>query len=268
MGGTVMTPCHSGLAGGRCPALVLALALAATPGCGPTTLESQRGAPTPTVDADLADWEGTLVDLEDGRFRVGARHDDRALHLAFAPRARADQIQLMLAGATIWVDPGGGTEKVWGVRIPPVPLVREREGPPDLETGLSELWASLAEIETVHVVDRDGAAVPLPLPGEDGGVRLALGDHDWALAVELTLPLGRSRAGLGTPVPASGAIGVGIETGELRRPGARREQMRGGPPGGPGGRRGEYGWSPPGGGSGRPDLGARIGLWVRVVLGA
>jgi hypothetical protein len=283
-------------------------------------IKSVWSAETPTIDGQLADWGSPLVALGSAPLSVGVRNDRAFLYIALAASEPATRMLLGRAGVTLWWDPAGKDKKSSGITIPPTmaggPGMRGRGqfgGPPDRDgqppsqgappqgqgsppqgqsgppqQGQEGQRPSGPAIEAIGHLEVIG-------PGKDDrrrlemafaktvGLDVASRMSEGVLVYEIRVPLsaseGQPYAVRSTP---GGTIGLGIETGEMPRPGGRGDEgggrgsgMGGGAPGGGGGMGGGGGRGGGGMGGGPPGGGREGGMremkpikaWIVVHLG-
>ena len=101
----------------RCSVAVLALILGVA-GCGTPRLMSRWLDRKVAIDGDPTEWDGTLYTLEDSKVKVGFFNDGSDLYLCVGSEDRGVRRQVLGMGMTVWFDPGGGKNKVLGIRFP------------------------------------------------------------------------------------------------------------------------------------------------------
>lgn len=262
-------PRHSGFSG--CRALVVGVSaalLAGTAGCGGHTFRSRWLDRPVTIDARTRDWADALETLEDEGMDVGAMNDGDSLYVCVVLGTRAEQLQAIRGGLTLWLDPAGGDAHALGVRFPVVAdPPRGGRARPDEEhprAVLEDAWRSLDRESELEVITGDDVREILPIDGSEG-IALRAGEEHAQLVYELRIPLRSGRYALGV---SKGAIGVGLETPKAPRPEARPDMSSGVGPGLGRPDRGE--WDAPRGrgrrgGFERPDP---IELWATLELAA
>lgn len=213
------------------------------------------------VDGRADEWGASLVALAGQPLTVGVRSDADAVVVAVVmtdPDAVRDAVR---RGLTVWLDPAGGRRRALGVQVP------VRDGaPPD-----ADLERLVAEAASGRIaVTRDGARTVYALDGAPG-LSVGTGLDRGAYVVEVRVPLGAGRYGLG--VAPGAVVGVGVETAALARDDLRERLEaradRGASSGGRGSasaRRGT-GADPDGEGAqqARAEV-SRVNLWLRVAL--
>ena len=258
------------------PLLLALIGVAVILGCGKTELESRWRDRDIAIDGSSADWEGTLVTINDGGMDVGVLNDDQNLYVCLVAATREDQIQMMARGFTLWFVPDGGTDETFGIRFPvgraPGEMKKRGERPP-MEQGLSELWKRLDAAGEVEILSSGGSSRETLVSAASIGIEVKAMQENYALVYELKLPL---RHGPGRPFgiePSSETIGVGLVPPEMERPDRPMRSGMGGGMGRPGGGRGGRGGGKGGGmgggmggGQGRPSIPEPLDLWATIHL--
>lgn len=99
-----------------CMAFVSALQLT---GCSSTVeLASAWKRTDMTIDGNLNDWEGDLYSLKKANVTIGIRNDETNLYLCFSSNDKNVQRQILNGGFTVWFDPTGGTNEMYGIQFP------------------------------------------------------------------------------------------------------------------------------------------------------
>ena len=239
-------------------------------------LDSAWSAEAPAVDGKLTEWTSPLVTLGQAKLSVGVRNDGQFVYVALASSDQATRTMLGAAGFTVWFDPAGKEKKAFGITVPPTmkgPGMRGRgAGPPPDPQGQPRPDDPAQASQTSQPAEpgREGGAggqggppigtitsIEVAGPSKDDrrrleltyartvGLDVAARVAEGVLVYELRVPLAVSESQPYGVKSAPGAtVGLGIETGELPRPGARGEE------GGGGRGRGGMGGGPPGGGGG------------------
>jgi hypothetical protein len=247
------------------------------------------------ADGSDAEWQGTTAYIKKSNVSLGIRNDSEYVYTCVIAMDRQSQMQMMALGFTVWFDPEGGKNKVFGVHFPlglrgqqPSVIPQDRRNPEsreDPEETLKLMEQSQRELEIIGPGEEDRERVLLM---QLQGIKAKLGSNQQGFLVyELRVPLRKSSEhsyaiGIGN----NKEIGIGFETTELNL--EKMSEQMGGPPGGGGMRPGGGGMSGPpggggmppgGGGMGRPPGGGRPGtgppggeqaqplkLWIRAVL--
>ena len=272
------------------PVLAL-LAAAASIAAETIRLDSAWSAEAPAVDGKLTEWSSPLVTLGEAKLSVGVRNDGQFVYVALASSDQATRMMLGAAGFTVWFDPAGKEKKAFGITVPPTmkgtgmrgrgpgsPSDAQGQPLPDDpgQAGQAGQQAdpgraggaggqggpgigTITSIEVAGPSKDDRRRLELAFArtiGLDVSARVAEG----VLVYELRVPLAVSESQpYGVKSAPGGTVGLGIETGELPKPGGRGEDggggrgrsgMGGGPPGGGGGGGGGGGAGGGGGGGG------------------
>jgi hypothetical protein len=263
------------------------LCVSAFTGCGETKLQSRWLDRDITIDGKGSDWHGGEAYYdEENAVRIGFFNDEKHLYVFVSTRDAKTQVKALMNGFTIWIDPGGGKEKAFGVRYP-----RRRgwqdspEGEPSAERyrqrGRSFSVMRVEMIRKAVLESRDELEIVGAGEGEvvvmhvdesrAQGIDAMIAMTNRVLEHELRIPLsavGDSFFDLG--VEPGAEIGVGFVTG---KPSEGRPS--GMPPGGMGGG-GFPGGGPPGGpggmgggmrsGMGRPPGMEPVEIWAKLTL--
>ena len=219
---------------------------------------SSRAAPV-VVDGRADEWGATLVAVAGQPLTVGVRSDAEAVTVAAVMTNPAVVREAVRHGLVVWLDPAGGRRRALGVQVP------VHDGaPPDAD--LERLVAAPARV----AVTRDGARTVYAADGAPG-VAVATGLDRGAYVVELRVPLGAGRYGLG--VAPGATVGLGVETASAPRDDLRARTEA----------RADRGAAAPGRGSASAQRGtgadpdgeaarraraeaSRVALWLRVAL--
>lgn len=254
--------------------LFASLFLAGLSACAaPADLTSLAVSTPITIDGDGAEWEGKTEYFRGEKISLGVQSDADALYVNWVIADLSLQRRILGDGVTLWIDPEGGDEEVFGIRFP---LGLRTAGPEDPEADFS--FADLPR-ELELITAGDTTRVSCGELGVDAAVRSVGGSvvyearislaADGFFATQTEVPLG-DRLGLGVvatrPEEFAGRGGPG------GRPGRSGPGGRGRPGGGgggaPGGRGGPEGGGPAGRG-GPQGPGGRmpeLDVWITVAL--
>ncbi len=221
-------------------------------GCGAPKLNSRWPDQAIKIDGDPSEWKGDLYSLADDKAVVGVMNDNANLYACFGVKDTGLRRQVLGLGMTVWFDPTGGKNKVFGIRFPLNMRERgERLGqgmdmdPESMVTALGDSDAQVVFLEG------EGPGKKILLT-EATGVQIKLGLAGETLVYELQIPLVKDDThpyAIGA-LPG-GNLGIGVEAASFpgRSPG--RNWRNGGGPGGGGGGGGEGGEGGEGGGGDR-----------------
>ena len=270
---------------------LLALAVAACAVAIAVAAETQRiesawSREAPTIDGRLADWTSPLSSLGSEKVSLGVRNDGESVYIALASSDQNTRMMLGIAGFTVWMDPSGKQKKTFGITVPPTMTggrgMRGRGEPPQGPPGVegqpgqegregapggpwSPAVSTITSIEVLGASKDDKRRFELTY-ARTIGLDVAARSAEGVLAYELRVPLPVSEAQpYGVKAAPGALIGLGIETGELPKPGGRGEEGgrggggMGGPPGGGGGGMGGMGGGGMGGGGGQRGGGGMSG---------
>lgn len=98
--------------------VIFFLGLAIFTGCGEEAMSSLWAQKALTIDGDISDWNGQLLYLEEKQCSVGVQNNSTTLYLCLTTGERMAKMKIVGAGFTVWIDPSGGGEKIYGVHYP------------------------------------------------------------------------------------------------------------------------------------------------------
>jgi len=244
-------------------------------GCGEATIQSSWRNQQLTIDGSDNDWGSSLLLFEKEKIAVGIANDDMNLYLCIKCMDRQLQQQIVRIGLTIWVDSSGSDNKIFGIHFPvgiqPGDMPRRLEERVEDENGdepsresQHDLFRRMYEME---VMGGENMVLEKFQNLHPSGMQLAISDSTGPIIYELKIPFQAhpgQRYAVGTQPGKT--IGIGFETGELRRRASRPEMSEEAPGGGGGGRRRGMGGGMRGGGN-RPENDAeRLNLWAKIHL--
>ncbi|MBN1398920.1 MAG: hypothetical protein JXA06_12880 [Bacteroidetes bacterium] len=88
-------------------------------GCsGAVQLKSDWKNSVIVIDGKQDDWAGYLYDFKKNDLTVGICNDDENIYICFISYDQGVRRQIMDGGFTVWFDPGGGTEELYGIKYP------------------------------------------------------------------------------------------------------------------------------------------------------
>jgi hypothetical protein len=238
-------------------------------GCSSTLLlQSSWDNHEIVVDGKENDWNGGIAYLPDDGVSIGIRNDSSDVYVIFKTTSRQQSFQFFGLGFTVWFDPAGGNDKIFGIHFPVgragrgefrTPQEGQEENSEEREKMMQEMESQLEIIEK----GKDG---PIQLtPVEAKGIELYIKNYQDYLVYEMKVPLHTSEQ---TPyaINASGkTIGVGFEEGKFEP----RQRPEGGFSGGDGGGRERFGGRGGirrGGGQQTGERPKPIDFWLKVKL--
>ncbi len=245
-------------------------------GCGTTyELTSRWNKNEITIDGVDSDWGDAVTFIEDQQVSIGVRNDDKFIYVLLKSGSQQVQSQIAFMGLTVWFDPEGKGNKVFGIRFP---LGREGFGPRNVDAQNPESYGERRprldvvqqELEIIGPGKYDRLRMTVP---EAKGISLKLGRSQGFLIYELKVPVSRKKD---TPfaigLEKNKIISVGFENNEMARAQSPDGNRGGGGfPGGGGGRGGggrggSGGRFPGGGGFGGGSQGNPLKVWTKVQL--
>ena len=242
-----------------CPFVILLLAA----GCATTLrMDSLWKKDEVVVNGKSDDWRGALYYFEDSEFSLGLRNDAEYLYVCLSAESQMMRTQILARGLTVWFDPAGKTEKVFGIRFP---MGRQADAGPrqplneeeraemmdrrqEMDPAVQERRLQSMIREAVLIGPEKDASNQIPVEDLQGIVLHIDLSGGW-MVYEMKVPLIRTenlRYAVGA-VPGR-PLGIGIEIPKMNRSAKRRPM-----PGGMGGRGGM-------GGGGMGGLGGRGGM--------
>lgn len=254
-------------------ALVLGLA-----GCRTgTTFSTDSVAPSQPViiDGSTDDWHGNLF-VEGERLEIGFFNDRENLYVCLPTKDNLLRAEILTEGLTVWFDPRGGTEEVFGIRFP-LGLPPGKQKLALKETPEGPTLKDLPKVPMTELEILREKEPPRRMPvAEARGIEVKVLPTSERIVYELKIPLAVTKPhpfAVGTEPGKT--IGVGFESPKLepsqmprRRFGERRrtggEPGEGGEgPGEGGAEAGEGGGHGYGGGFRRPEA---MKIWASVSL--
>ncbi len=86
--------------------------------CSTLQLNSRWNDQDVVVNGRADDWQGGLTYIENDDFSLGLSNDDRYVYVCLSTESRMIRSMAQARGLTVWFDPGGGRNKVFGIRYP------------------------------------------------------------------------------------------------------------------------------------------------------
>jgi hypothetical protein len=256
--------------------VILAL-LASFTGCGGSEMDSHWRTKPITIDGTNTEWQDAMVQVEDAHGMIGIVNDSSYLYLSLLTDDPGVQRQVMFRGLTVWIDPRGGKDKMYGVRYP-VAMQYSGYARRTGETGDGET----SDGQYGSRPGFDSTDVELLGPGE-GEHRMMTTvqlqqfavkarDAGGVLTYELRIPLSHTSDKPDAPdIHPGSTIGIGLEAGGAPGTGGAGEAPRGESSGGMGrggrggGRHGGGGGGGRGGGSNASEH-KPVELWITAKL--
>jgi hypothetical protein len=244
-------------------------------GCSTLQLESSWKDRDITLDGKGGEWLGTKYYFEDSAVSVGLINDEQHLYVSMMTENPMLRAQIMRQGLTVWLDPKGGKNKIFGIKFPLGRKVGEEEGERmDAQAMMDEmareemmekLQESMTELE---VLGPDEKVLEKMNIEDAKGIGVKMRNAGGTFVYELRVPLTSSKEHpFAVGVKSGDMIGVGFLSPKLqmRRPSGMRGGV--GMPGGGGGMGGRGGMGGMGGGMGR-QMPQDLKIWAKVQLAA
>jgi hypothetical protein len=262
--------------------MLLAVTIA---GCGGLELQSHWRAQEITIDGKPMDWEGvptTYAESPNIAFRV--LNDDSNMYVSMASPDDNVLGQIIDRGITVWFDPEGEMDKVFGIRWPGQPpgeAPGQRPDPASMRQMMQD--PSKMKQRLLEMIDEPPDYLELVGPNEvivarlpvtqTQDIKMALGYQSGWFICELKVPLYKSDDHpYAVGAEPDKKIAMGFTTPEIDRE-AMMKAMRpeGGPPGdmnggGEGGMGGSTRGGPPPGMAGGRRMMQPLELWTKVAL--
>ncbi len=228
-------------------ACVLGIMVFCSVGCEDQELKSNWLNREIIIDAKSDDWLDTLYYLESEMVSLGFFNDESHLYVCMLAEHPMLQAQVVGQGFTLWFDPAGGKEKVFGIKFPigmqgtreQMAFMRTQEGELDREKMRQAFEESLADLE---ILGPGGSKKRIPV--EDAkGIEIKTRNQTGLFVYELRVPLKSDDENpYAIGANAGTAIGVGLEIPEIDKDEMKAALQ---------GRMGGQGGIPPGGGGER-----------------
>jgi len=249
-------------------------------GCGKPKLDSKWRDHEISIDGEQNDWQDAIAYYDEKtRVSVGIINDDTYLYVCLLSRNRSIMEQLMRQGLTVWFDPKGGADKVFGIHYPvrmqghgmPMEEKGEDAMPPE-QKGAGEMpgifQGAEEEIEIIGPGKEERYTTSVK-EAEKEGISVRIGKSKGYFVYELKVPLiENEQYGYAIGAKVHNPIGLGLETSGFNS----RMMRRGSMPGGGREGRGMPGGGMPGGGRGgmpggdMPAGNSGLKLWAIVSL--
>jgi len=211
---------------------------------------SDRCAGTMHVVGDLHEWRNVSAYVDKNNLvAVSMCHDDELVYVCLTTDDPLTQRQIMGGGLTVWFDPSGSDDKMFGINFP---LPRNGPGPrrsfdnetkKDANGNQLTIDQSLFDMEVVGPKETD--RYRLSVINKEGILAHLERSKDGLMIYELQVPLKKSNSRPNAIEPKKDFVGLGFETGPVQGGAEHSRAEQGGRSGGYGG-----GDSAPGGGMG------------------
>ena len=245
---------------------------------------SERCAAKIRMDGDLNEWKGIPAYIDKNNvFAVSVCHDNENVYVCLTTDDPQTERQIMGGGLTVWLDPSGSDDKVFGINYP---LPRNAAGPRrNIDIDMRRDYNGIQEAVDQSLMDMD-----VVRPKVNDRYRLSIVNNEGIavhinrssngmLVYELQVPLKKTNEHPNAIEPKKDFVGLGFETGAIQF-GGGRPRGEGGASGGNGGSEGSpssgggrYGHRGGGGGRGRsgnssnfPKQPDPIDMWWKVKL--
>jgi len=254
--------------------LLLTLGLAGCSTFSTFTTESRFRFPERQIiiDGKTDDWRGDMFFVENELISLGFLNDQENLYVCLLAENNLTRAQIMRQGLTVWFDPHGGNNKVFGVKfplgLPPREGTNSSKG--DLEE-VEEKTAPEGPLTELEIIRSEKETPQRLMIANVKGIEIKAVPSAGLLVYELKIPLiQREEHPYAVGAEPGKTIGIGFETGkfdssQMRRKGSGETPGGGRPP--MGGSRGRGGM---GGGMGGLGRGSQrpesLKIWATVKL--
>ena len=275
--------------------LLFMIFLLGATGCNSQKMQSAWAPDKIEIDGQMQDWSGNQTTyFEDEDILMGLANDSQNLYLLVRFNDPQWARMIKMSGLTVWIDPDGGKDKIFGLRYtggPSMEDFQQRQGDsartmPEGENqfpGMDRFKDKMKERPEFAVVDsKSEQIVPIPKDGSKGPSAEFYSDGGF-YNYEFSVPLELISADFyGLELKPGQKIGIGSIWGGSDRDEIRNEMgggpggktgggpgggMGGSPPSG-GGPGGGMGGGPPGGGmrGERPNMPEKQEYWFDITL--
>jgi hypothetical protein len=245
---------------GKCIALILLLASTSLTGCNEVEMQSQWTEPT-AMDGSNANWpEIPQYFDEKSKIRVSMMNDDENLYIRLMSRKESVKMLFLRAGFTVWIDDTGDNRKKFGLQFPLARQSQQQSSDYMARNSMEEMLEdSNYSLAILKGLGETRQTMPTSEAARQMGIFARLEIQQGYLVYELKVPV--------TAAKGSQIIGIGFETGTIKKPSAKRSSGggRGGGGGGRGGGKGGGGKKRAGTGGGHGGNSPQpIEIWAKV----
>lgn len=236
----------------------LCLASIALTGCNEAEIQSQW-IEANTLDGINSNWpEAPQYFDENSKIRVSMMNDEKNLYIRLMSRKQSVKMLFLRAGFTVWIDETGDSRKIFGLQFP---LARKSERQAsdhkarnNMENMLEDSNYSLAILKGPQ---KTRQTMPTSEAARQMGIFARIEMQQGYLVYELKIPV--------LAAEGSKIIGIGFETGTIKKSSGKGSSGggRGGGGGGRGGGKGGGGTKRAGGGHGGNSP-QPIEIWAKV----
>ncbi|MDM8554431.1 hypothetical protein QUF75_06845 [Desulfococcaceae bacterium HSG7] len=246
-------------------------------GCAAPKVVSQWPVEVIQTNGSDDEWRGTpQYHDEKKHIVVRVMNDSEILYVCFSANDPELKRKLIMTGLTLWIDPEGGKNKKYGIRL----LVKSPQPPPefskeDRDSSRKRKPPSLKMPERLELIhpDTSGPLIMNIEKSKSSGVEIGVGQPNGRLVYEYKIKMkGENVIFALDTVPY---MGIGIESGKIDMGEMKRKgRSKGGPMSKSGGGGGSFerrgGMKGPGGrGSGHSDfkrMGEPLEVWLKVEI--
>ncbi len=250
-------------------------------GCSGARVESRWRSHEINPNGLDEEWSGTPQYYDEKKqVVVKIMNDDESIYLCVAVNDRELKKKLMMSGLTVWIDPEGGKERKYGVRL----AMKQRRRPS--KTSNSQRDQRMKEerdrmsaespppfkapesLEVIHPFADESSKMTMEV-ARHAGVAVGVGRPNGRLVFEYRIRTGGENYVLSLDMGSH--VGIGIESGKM---GGGVMMGKGGPGGAGHGKRNRGMGGPAGGGKGEPGrrrpeakgMGEPFEVWLKVLF--
>ena len=201
-------------------ALSLALMVLGTISCSPF-MSYQTDSLLPghkiVIDGKTDDWVGSLYVAPGQTVSIGFLNDQEDVYVCMIAEDRATRAQIMTQGLTIWFDPLGGTQKIFGIKYPLGTPQGELPKPPDpLKEGETPEDYRSVDLTRLEILGGEKAKPQLMEASNVKGIEIKVVPSSGLLVYELRIPLLRTEEyPFAVGINPGKVVGVGLESPEI-----------------------------------------------------
>jgi len=214
-----------------------------------------------SFDKNDSMWKGNMLYFPDEKVSIGIKNDRENLYLCFKTADPATLRKAMSLGLTIWLNNTDDKTKAVGIRYPEAFRARNTKRMIDIDGSDKQEFENKNPDKNKDVQDFKMPAEMMLMIGEDQDkkkmsieearnkykINISLRNDDDVMYYQLSIPMAIPELNYSF-IPKPGRnVGIGIETGEFKKPDSENFSPNGGNIGMPGGGSGGMGGGYPGG---------------------
>lgn len=247
--------------------------------CGSIELNSIWLDREVTVDGKHGEWLNALMYFEEENVSLGLLNDENFMYICLIAEDPMIRNQIMMQGLTLWFDPNGGKEKIFGIQFPismPEGEMQQR-GMQARDVQMKPERDEQDPERRRQIPTRQMTELEILGPGKDESTRMLITEavginvgiraSSGMLVYELQVPLQLTEEfPYAIGAEAGNAIGIRLETPKINRQNMGRGMVGGMPGGGRGGMGGMPGGGGMRGGGMRPRMPEPLKIRAKIQL--